>query len=140
MSIPARTCRIDPLVKGRRRQLAQGRRRAFTTRSYDAPQGRRRAESGESISEALVSQVGHAAERRIELVYTRSDDPDWFVGGAVSDDGRYLVIQANHGDEVQNTLLVQDLAQPARADPAHHSQADRRLQLHRQYRLDGCLS
>jgi prolyl oligopeptidase len=28
----------------------------------------------------------------------------------VSDDGRYLIIQANHGDEVQNTLLVQDLA------------------------------
>ncbi|MDB6091672.1 MAG: prolyl oligopeptidase Serine peptidase family [Gammaproteobacteria bacterium] len=43
------------------------------------------------------------------LVYTRADDPDWFVGGAVTDDGRYLVIQANHGDEVQNTLLVQDL-------------------------------
>lgn len=46
------------------------------------------------------------------LVYTRSDDPDWFVGGSVSDDGHYLVIQANHGDEVQNTLLVQDLSAP----------------------------
>ena len=27
---------------------------------------------------------------------------------SVTDDGHYLVIQANHGDEVQNTLLVQD--------------------------------
>jgi len=44
------------------------------------------------------------------LVYTRRDDPDWFVGGQVTDDGRYLVITANHGDEVQNTLLVQRLA------------------------------
>ncbi len=43
------------------------------------------------------------------LVYTRSDDPDWFVSGVVTDDGHYLVVQANHGDEVQNTLLVQDL-------------------------------
>jgi prolyl oligopeptidase len=41
-------------------------------------------------------------------VYTRSDDPDWFVAGEVTDDGRYLVIQANHGDQVENTLLVQD--------------------------------
>ncbi len=44
------------------------------------------------------------------LVYTRRDDPDWFVGGEVTDDGHYLVITANHGDEVQNTLLVQHLA------------------------------
>jgi len=27
----------------------------------------------------------------------------------VSDDGHYLIIEAHHGDEVQNTLLVQDL-------------------------------
>jgi prolyl oligopeptidase len=46
------------------------------------------------------------------LVYTRSDDPNWFVGGVVTDDGRYLVAYANHGDEVQNTLLVQDLTVP----------------------------
>lgn len=46
------------------------------------------------------------------LVYTRRDDPDWFVSGQVTDDGRFLIIEANHGDEVENTLLVQDLAQP----------------------------
>jgi prolyl oligopeptidase len=45
------------------------------------------------------------------LIYTRRDDPDWFVGGQVTDDGRYLVITANHGDEVENTLLVQHLAE-----------------------------
>ena len=45
------------------------------------------------------------------MIYTRSDDPDWFVGGEVTDDGRYLLITANYGDQVQNTLLVQDLSQ-----------------------------
>ncbi len=44
------------------------------------------------------------------LTYTRSDDPDWFVDGEVTDDGRYLIIEANHGDQVENTLLVQDLS------------------------------
>lgn len=47
------------------------------------------------------------------LVYTRRDDPDWFVGGQVTDDGHYLIITANHGDEVENTLLVQRLARGA---------------------------
>jgi prolyl oligopeptidase len=37
------------------------------------------------------------------------------VSGSVTDDGRYLVVQANHGDEVQNTLLVQDLSRGAGA-------------------------
>jgi len=46
------------------------------------------------------------------LVYTRRDDPNWFVAGQVTDDGRYLIISASHGDEVQNTLLVEDLSQP----------------------------
>lgn len=45
-----------------------------------------------------------------QLVYTRTDDPDWFVAGAETDDGRYLVIQENRGDEVQNTVLIQDLS------------------------------
>jgi prolyl oligopeptidase len=46
------------------------------------------------------------------LVYTRRDDPDWYLSGQVTDDGRFLVIEATHGDEVQNTLLVQDLSRP----------------------------
>ncbi len=46
------------------------------------------------------------------LTYTRGDDPDWFVDGEVTDDGRYLIVEANHGDQVENTLLVEDLTMP----------------------------
>jgi prolyl oligopeptidase len=46
------------------------------------------------------------------LVYARSDDPDWYLTSQVTDDGRFLVIEATHGDEVQNTLMVQDLSRP----------------------------
>jgi prolyl oligopeptidase len=42
-------------------------------------------------------------------IYGRTDDPDWFVGGQVTDDGHYLVVAANHGTDVRNTLLVADL-------------------------------
>ncbi len=48
-------------------------------------------------------------------VYVRPDGPDWFVSSQVSDDGRYLIIAANHGTDVDNTLLVADLASPAAA-------------------------
>jgi prolyl oligopeptidase len=44
-----------------------------------------------------------------ELIYTRTDNPNWFVSGTVTDDGRYLVIQANLGTDERNTVLVQEL-------------------------------
>jgi prolyl oligopeptidase len=49
------------------------------------------------------------------IVYRRTDDVDWFIAGSVSDDGRYLIVTATHGDEVQNTILVQELRRPAAA-------------------------
>jgi prolyl oligopeptidase len=47
-----------------------------------------------------------------ELIYTRSDNPGWLVSGAVTDDGRYLIIQASLGTDIRNTVLVQDLSKP----------------------------
>ena len=44
-----------------------------------------------------------------ELVYRRSDDPNWQVGAAVSDDGRYLVVQSSRGTDTRNVVLVADL-------------------------------
>src|SRR5271165_3174012 len=46
------------------------------------------------------------------LIYTRTDDPNWFVASMVTDDGRYLVIQASLGTDERNTVLIQDLARP----------------------------
>lgn len=56
-------------------------------------------------------------------IYVRTDDADWYVSGQVTDDGRYLIITANHGTDVKNTLLVADLSasdsavKPIIADP-----------------------
>ena len=51
------------------------------------------------------------------LIYRRTDDADWYVGGQVTDDGHYLVVTASHGDEVKNMLLVADLAGNAAVKP-----------------------
>src|SRR5581483_2078966 len=48
-----------------------------------------------------------------KLVYERPDQPKWGVHGAVTDDGRYLVITLDDGTTSRRSrLLVQDLTQP----------------------------
>jgi prolyl oligopeptidase len=81
----------------------------FYYTSYDAPKDGDVLRAANKYEKLFFHKLG-TPQSEDNLVYTRCDDPDWFVGGVVSDDGRYLVIQANHGDEVQNTLLVQDLS------------------------------
>jgi prolyl oligopeptidase len=57
-------------------------------------------------------------------IYVRSDDPDWYVGAQVTDDGRYLIVTSSHGTDVRNTLLVARLTgvdssvRPIIAEPA----------------------
>ena len=81
----------------------------FYYTSYDKPKDTDALKAANKFQKLFFHKLG-TPQVQDPLVYTRTDDPEWFVGGSVTDDGRYLVIQANHGDEVQNTLLVQDLA------------------------------
>jgi prolyl oligopeptidase len=48
------------------------------------------------------------------LVYERPDQPDWGLGGQVTDDGRYLVIGVWHGTDVRNRVHYLDLGDAAR--------------------------
>lgn len=88
----------------------------FYYTSYDAPKSGDVLKAANQYEKLLFHKLG-APQSQDTLVYTRTDDPDWFVGGTVTDDGHYLVIQANQGDEVQNTLLVQDLSAAGEAAP-----------------------
>ena len=81
----------------------------FYYTSYDAPKNADVLKAANEYEKLFFHKLGTPQSQDV-LVYTRKDDPQWFVGGQVTDDGHYLVIEANHGDEVQNTLLVQDLA------------------------------
>ncbi len=80
--------------------------------AFDPPREGERLRSANQYHKLYFHRLGTPQTNDL-LVYTRSDDPDWFVNGQVSDDGHYLVIEANHGDEVQNTVLVQDQSTPA---------------------------
>jgi prolyl oligopeptidase len=75
---------------------------------YDAPKDGELLKAANQYEKLYFHQLG-TPQAQDPLVYTRGDNPDWFVSGEVTDDGRYLLITANFGDQVENTLLVQDL-------------------------------
>jgi prolyl oligopeptidase len=50
------------------------------------------------------------------LMYERPDLPTWFIGGGVTEDGRYLVVYLNRGTDPKNQLYVADLGDPMQPD------------------------
>jgi prolyl oligopeptidase len=70
--------------------------------------------AGEAISQQVTNQKFYyhklgTPQTADRLVYERPDLPDWYIGGGVSDDGRYVFILLNHGTETSNELFYIDL-------------------------------
>ncbi len=51
-----------------------------------------------------------------KLVYARPDQPSWFIGGDVTDDGRYLLISISENTDPKNRLYYIDLKNPQQPD------------------------
>src|SRR5262249_37940446 len=47
-----------------------------------------------------------------KLIYSRPDMPTWFIGGSVTEDGRYVLISMQRGSDNNNRLYYSDLADP----------------------------
>ena len=47
-----------------------------------------------------------------ELIFRRPDQPEWYLGAAVTDDGRWLVISAGKGTNPESALFLKDLTRP----------------------------
>ncbi|HXD49945.1 MAG TPA: prolyl oligopeptidase family serine peptidase [Gemmatimonadaceae bacterium] len=52
------------------------------------------------------------------LIYQRKDHPDYFLGGNVTEDGKYLLIYVVNGTDPHNRLYVADLGDPAHPNVA----------------------
>ena len=46
------------------------------------------------------------------LVYQRPDQPEWYLGGSVTEDGRWLVIYGSKGTNPESSLFLKDLTRP----------------------------
>ena len=83
----------------------------FYYTAFDPPRANMNLKSANQYEKLYFHRLG-TPQSDDALIYTRSDDPNWFVDGNVTDDGHYLVIQANLGTDERNTVLIQDLAVP----------------------------
>ncbi len=56
------------------------------------------------------------AQSADQLVYQRSDQPDWLFQSEVTDDGRYLVLDVGVGTDRRNRIYLMDLRRPGEPD------------------------
>ena len=59
-----------------------------------------------------------APQSEDRLVYERKDLPTWYMGGEVTEDGRYLVISMSRGADRRNRLYVASLGDPMKPNLA----------------------
>jgi prolyl oligopeptidase len=84
----------------------------FYSRYPEPPKGKvlEAALSGQAV---YYHSIG-TTQSNDRLIYARKDLPTWFVGGSVTEDGRYLVVSMSKGAENNNRLYYADLGDPMR--------------------------
>jgi prolyl oligopeptidase len=75
---------------------------------YDEPE-KGEAYKGANYFHKLFYHRLRTPQSQDELVYERRDQKEWGFHGAVSDDGRYLVVQVWRGTERENGRIYKDL-------------------------------
>jgi len=75
--------------------------------------------AGKALEAALSGQTIYyhhigSPQSADKLIYQRKDLPTWFIGGSVTEDGRYLTISMQKGSDNNNRLYYADLGDPMR--------------------------
>ena len=76
---------------------------------------------GKALEAVLLDHRIHhhrvgSAQDQDRLIYRRRDLPRYFVGAAVTEDGRYLIVTLGNGTDPRNQLLYADLGDPLLPD------------------------
>ncbi len=66
----------------------------------------------EAVGQELYYHKVGTAQSEDKLFYDLTNSPGWYVGGSVSEDGRYLFIYLNKGTESKNKIYYVDLKDP----------------------------
>ena len=81
--------------------------KGFFYSRYDEPEGDV-LEEANYFQKIYYHQIGEPQEKD-RLVYERRDRKNWGLTGAVTDDGRYLIIHVSQGTDQRNRVYYQDL-------------------------------
>jgi prolyl oligopeptidase len=85
--------------------------KGFFYSRYNEPRERRPLEEANFYQKLYYHRIG-TPQSADELVYQRPDSKEMGFIAAVTEDGRYLVIQAWKGTETENGVFYKDLRQP----------------------------
>ncbi|MFL6258709.1 MAG: prolyl oligopeptidase family serine peptidase [Thermoanaerobaculia bacterium] len=85
--------------------------KGFFYSRYDEPREGRPLEEANFYQKLYYHRIG-TPQSADELVYQRPDSKEMGFIAAVSEDGRYLIIQAWKGTETENAIFYKDLQQP----------------------------
>jgi prolyl oligopeptidase len=91
--------------------------RGFLYSRYPEPR------EADKLKAALANQMLYYHElgtpqSKDKLIYARTDKPDWFIGGDMTEDGRYLLISISENTDPTNRLYYIDLKNPQQPDLA----------------------
>ncbi|MNK59659.1 Prolyl endopeptidase precursor [compost metagenome] len=84
--------------------------KGFFYSRYDAPKGNDLKEAN-YYQKLYYHRLG-TPQSEDTLVYERPDQKEWGFYGAVSEDGRYLILTISQGTDPNNRLYVKDLSDP----------------------------
>jgi prolyl oligopeptidase len=83
--------------------------RGFFYSRYDEPKEGEKKMSGANYFQKLYYHRIGTPQSDDTLVYERPDQKDWLFNGGVTDDGRYLIINASKGSSDKNRVYYKDL-------------------------------
>ena len=75
---------------------------------YDEPKGENKLRAQVYNQKLFFHELG-TPQAEDQLVYERPDHKDWLLSGQVTEDGRYLIIEARHGTDPKNRVFYKDL-------------------------------
>jgi prolyl oligopeptidase len=85
--------------------------KGFFYAGYPKPPKGKELEAALSGQTLYYHRVG-TPQSEDRMIYRRTDLPTWFVGGVVTEDGRYLLIVMSKGSDNNNRLYYADLRDP----------------------------
>ncbi len=86
--------------------------RGFFYSRYDEPKAGSALRDTNYYQKLYYHKLG-TPQSEDELIYKRDDHKEWGFGGAVTDDGHYLIVFISEGTDPRNRVYYKDLTKPA---------------------------
>jgi prolyl oligopeptidase len=86
--------------------------RGFFYSRYDEPKAGSALRDTNYYQKLYYHKLG-TPQSEDELIYKRDDHKEWGFGGAVTDDGHYLIVFISEGTDPKNRVYYKDLTKPA---------------------------